>query len=175
MGVIRASFQSDGITRGIKERLNKCVSDFEIRGDASRNNFESNCRTSLLLSAFIVSRSVTTLPSSIVTNSNEWIVAGFFHSISSWLTKLRGNSMSYFGKIFIKTVDRYAMITADIFLFISNQFVDLFPHHSRIIFDMVYGIIKPFFSKSDGSVNIISSTLVLFPQGLIFTWNCFFV
>ena len=39
MGVIRASFQSDGITRDIKERLNKCVSDFEIRGDASRTYF----------------------------------------------------------------------------------------------------------------------------------------
>ena len=60
-----------GYPEYIKERLNECVRDFEIRGDASHNNFESNCRASLLLSTFSVSRSVTTLPSSILMNSSE--------------------------------------------------------------------------------------------------------
>ena len=73
--------------------------------------------------------------------------------------------MSYIGNIFIETLGRYAMKKADIFLFISKQFVDLFPHHSWNIFVIVYGIvIIPFFSKSDGSVNTISSTLVLFSR-----------
>ena len=83
--------------------------------------------------------------------------------------------MSYFGKILIKTVGRYAMITADIFFYLESirwSFSTSFEDH----FVMVYGIIIiPFFSKSGGSVNIISSTLVLFPHGLIFTYNCFFV
>ena len=83
--------------------------------------------------------------------------------------KFRGDSVSYFEKIYIKTVGRNAMIIADIFLFILDQFIDLFPHHLMIIFVIIYGIIIIlfFFGKSDGSVNIIS--LVLFPQGLIFT------
>ena len=74
---------------------------FEIRGDTSRNNFESNCRTSLLLSAFNVSRSVTTLPSSVVTNSNECIVSGFFHLMSSSLTSLE--------ETFFRTLEKYLL------------------------------------------------------------------
>ena len=71
MGVNRASFQSDGITRDITERLNKCVRELVLIILSPTVGRHCYCLHS------VFGRLVTTLPSSIVTNSKEEIVAGF--------------------------------------------------------------------------------------------------